>query len=98
LSDNQVVRPRQEVFKLLVQQLANVRDAGQKEVAIAAIDLIELDMRIEDAQLPALTEQMLEQKHHRAFPEIVRVFLESQAENTDSLRTRLQNHLQTELA
>src|SRR5262245_58408493 len=93
LRDDQIVTPCQQIFQVFVQKFADVGNAYEQEIAIAAVDFVESDMRIEDTQLPSLAEQMLQKKHHRALPQIVRVFLESEAENANPFRGRIQNHL-----
>jgi len=58
-----------------VEQTADVGNCAQDEIAIRPVNGIELDVRVPNANLPAFSNQTLEQADYRAFAQIVGVLL-----------------------
>jgi hypothetical protein len=63
-------------------QPSHMRNRIQNELPIAAVNLVQLNMWIEDPHLPALPDQVFDQRHHRALAQIVRVLLERQPKHS----------------
>src|SRR5579884_3733709 len=84
LRDNQVLGPSERLFQAAVEQLADVGDDLQNEAPVRAVDGVQLDMRVEHANVAALADQLLEHGHHRALAQVIRVFLEGQADYADA--------------
>ena len=75
--------PLQHLFEAGFQQICDVRNRCQHEPLIAAVDLLQPDVGIVNADLAALADQMLEQRYDRALAQIVGVFLECQSKHAD---------------
>ena len=58
LGDDQVFSPAGEVFKTVGQQFADMRDCVQNVIAIRTVNPIQLNVRIVDANLSSLADQI----------------------------------------
>src|SRR5450755_1003106 len=56
LRDNQSAGPIQHLFQTGFQEIGDVRNGGQDESLVAAVDLFEADVWIEDAYVATLTD------------------------------------------
>src|SRR5258707_5161114 len=62
LRDAKMVRPPEHFLYRRTQQAANVRDRLQYEIAVTAVNSIELNVRIENLYVASLADELLEQR------------------------------------
>src|SRR5512147_1808295 len=80
-----MIRPTERVFEAGIEQPGDMGNRVEQKPLIAAVDLIEGDVRIEHPHGTSLTDQLLQQRHHRAFAQVVGILLKSQSEKADAL-------------
>src|SRR5207302_8720967 len=86
LSDYHVLTPGKRPIERIIKQPTNMRNLLKDEIAVAAIDGIELNMRIENAHLTSFANQLLEKSNDRTLSQIVGVFFERQTDDTQPAR------------
>jgi hypothetical protein len=78
LGDDEMIGPIDDLISGLgLEQAADVGDLLQDEVAIAAVDFFEADVRIKHAQIATFADELFEQRDDFAFAEIVGIFLKA---------------------
>ena len=88
-----MVRPFQQVFQFGFEQIGDVRDSGQHKSLVAAVNLLQPDMRIVDPDLATLADQVLQQRNHRTFAQVVGVFFERQTEYAEPCAWQIHHSL-----
>jgi len=88
-----MIRPLQDGFRPGFQQPADVRNRGQDEIPVASVNLIQTNMRIVDSNVAAFPQELLQQRNHGTFPQIVGVFLERESNYADPLSRKVQDLL-----
>lgn len=86
-----MVAPGQELIQRLIEQASDVRNLLKDEIAIAAINRVELNVRIEDPNLPAFANELLEQRHDWTLAQIVRILLERESDHTKTPRGHIKD-------
>src|SRR5437588_5706184 len=79
LRDHYAFTPVEHVLHRSGEQPADMGKAIDHIAAIASINGVELNMRVEDANVLALPRPLLDRGNDGAFPQIVRILLEGEA-------------------
>src|SRR5207245_2358238 len=85
LRQDEMIGPVDCLVQILIDEPADVGDRLEEESAIAAVDLVDFDMRIEYPYRAALADQVFEQRDDRALAQIVGVLFESEPEDSEPL-------------
>lgn len=93
LSDDEVICPIDDFVCTGLQEAADVWDLLEDEVAIAAVNFFETDVRIEHAQITAFADELFEQGYDRAFAKIVSIFFKGQTEDSETLAWKIERVL-----
>ena len=70
-----------------------MRDRVEKVIAVCAVNAVEADVRVVNADVAAFADEVFEHRDHGAFAQIVRIFLESQSQHADPSCGRIQNRV-----
>ncbi len=83
LRHHNAVAPGQHFIQSRRQQFPDMRQGCQNEIPVAAVDQVQLDVGIVNPDFLPLPDPSLDRGDDRTLPQVVRIFLEGQAEDAD---------------
>src|SRR5207248_10526861 len=85
--------PVQYALRPRLEEPSDVRNCVQDECAVRAVNAVELNVRIVYPEIAAFADQMLEQRNHRTFAEVIGILLEREANDSDTVDVEVEHGL-----
>ena len=92
-----MIAPGKRVFERVIEQAPDMRNLLKNEVPVASVNRIEPNVRIENAHLTSLADQLLEKNDDGALTQIIRIFFERQPDYTETPRRNFEDSLNSSL-